>query len=266
MGKIRVLGSFMQTDDESLGIGVLAKWSGEAWLRALVEVRLAAYDAYCSTCGLIRARARSGTLDRRCSACHQPCVALDMRFWQGVDEKIRAALQRDPALLGRVKADVDGLWGQRGRARKRYVPDFSPLDWLNEAWSAARYPRGRPFAIRAHYQVASEVADLRADAPHANDVPESGDVQLRFVARPERSLSEADWETLRERCLARIGHVPAALGSDDRAELSHVVSWVRDTQADPAMRLRGERIKGRMIGKARRPSHGRTATPPKHTR
>ncbi len=79
-----------------------------------------------------------------CGWCGKPTVELDDAFWGRISATIRRAWQRDPELLGRVKADAGG----------RLPPMLpEPLLWLYGAWERTGRPGGHPFEAERHFRI-----------------------------------------------------------------------------------------------------------------
>src|SRR5690242_7304556 len=125
------------------GIGV-RRLSGEEWIRLLTgETNMGAFVGWCERCRTGKCR------EKTCHHCGAKLLLFDEQFWARIGRKIRRVLQKDKALLSRVKSEWESLYGMK------HKPTFPPpLEWLHTLWEQTSPPPHSPFAPQVHYQVA----------------------------------------------------------------------------------------------------------------
>lgn len=213
--------------------------AGEEWLRLLSGgTNMAALVGWCVSC-------RVGECSQQtCQWCGAALVKFDDQFWSQIGRKIRRAMQKDRALLSRVKSERESLYGT-----KRKPTFLPPLDWLNTLWEQASQPPYRSFDPQIHYEVANWVESLRRlglSKEEIIDVLSTGDFPNGQVKREGKDYAKIPGEDLRrlgEDFRRAVGYVPGS--ALDLSEMWRTMTWVDRQRTVPMARLKGERVRTR---------------------
>ena len=213
--------------------------SGEEWLRLLAgETNMGAFVGWCERCRTGKCR------EKTCHHCGAELLLFDEQFWSQIGRKIRRALQKDKALLSRVKSEWESLYGMK------YKPTFPPpLEWLHTLWEQTSPPPHSPFAPQVHYQVANWIESLRRlglskqeiiEVLGDSDLPDGLNVGER---QDYAELSHADLLMLRNKFRQAVGRLPGSV--KDLPEMWRTIKWVDRQRTVPMARLKGECVRKR---------------------
>jgi hypothetical protein len=217
----------------------IRRLSGEMWLRLLTrETDVTAFVGWCVRC-------RTGKcLETTCRYCGEALLLFDEQFWVQISHKIQLALQKDRALLSRVKSERENLYGTR------YQPRFpGPLEWLFKLWEKAPRPSHRSFDQKAHYLVANCVESLqrlglsKEETVDVLNTVEFPNGQIEWQGKDYAKIPGEDLRTIGQGIRRAVGEIPGS--AIDMSEMIRTMAWVDRQRSVPMARLRGERVRMR---------------------
>lgn len=168
-----------------------------------------------------------------CLDCAGPTRLLDPAWLERASRRVRSAIQRDPELLRRVKAEWEEV---HDGAPLPPLPE--PFTWLNAAWEWAGKPTGRPAALLRRYDLAHVVDRLESAGVLRDKIEQlfaAGDDQRLSLYR---ALPLSIGRFLGSSAENELGELPRV----DRHTLWASVDWARRQWTNPACRARDERL------------------------